>query len=289
MPNLAWRTSKEQKYSYWKLPNSIDMPGAPSSKLDLSLACSISKGGDDQPIQIIASLENSTISCGGLLVDARDNKSYFQDRVNVSMTIERHPDLVRVSDGPATANGSSSTSSTISFSVSGGVNAGFFGPTPTGGANVGASMSSSHSFSRNLSDFTVTNRSDNHTARHEYHMNASSGAPYKHPHDLVPVDNMDFGDHFKGITLFDPPELAIANLPIISQMVWQANHNRDIDETLMLTIKVEQHLASVSGTNKFFTVHWDTGGQTITYTHKERLPLHKLIAMKGTSLSSLGV
>lgn len=248
------------------------------TKLDLVLFVVIGKATPLDPATIYASLENTQISSGEMFIDQDDQRGYYQDKITVEMVINE-PDesqstrFTRVSDGPETANGTSSTSSTVSFSFSDSANVGFFGPTPTGGAGVSAGATVSRSFARNLTDFRVANNSDNRTVKHDYIMSASSGGAYDKATDLVPSD-LDFISSFQGIKLYEPPPLALNNLNIISQAAWQADNNDDVAETLTLKIIVTQQCSMVDGTNNFFTVHSHSSGQIVTYSYAFDLPMH---------------
>ena len=259
------------------------------TRVDLVLHVIIAKASASEPVTIFASLENSTVSSGKMLVDKPDQKGWFQDNVKVEMWLEEangqpRTDLFRMSDGPATYNGTGATSSSVSFSFSGGVNAGFFGGTPTGGASATVGVSDSHGFSSNLMDFRVVNNSDQYKAEHSYLMSKSADGPaYNTPTDLVPDGgSIGFIQAFQAIKLYTPPDLATANLPLLSQCVWQANHPKDIHDTVMLKIRVTQHLTMVDGTNNGFTISSHASNQSVAYGHQEPVPL---IALAGDSNS----
>lgn len=260
------------------------LPVIQPTQVGLIVHVIMAKPSATEPVTIWASLENSAISSGKMMVDKPDQKGWFQDEVTIEMWLEdlngqKRTDLLRISDGPNTVNGTGSTSSSVSFSFTGSANAGFFGPVPTGGASVGTSVSESHSFSANLEDFRVVNNSDQYTAIHHYLMSkAASGAPYNKPTDLVPSgSDIGFTQAFGGIQLYSPPDLAIANLPLASQCVWQANHPNEIKVGVNLKIRVTQHAVMVDGTNKFFSVSAHSSAQTMTYGHAEPIPLMMLV------------
>lgn len=257
-------------------------------KLDLVVHVIMAKASDVDPVSIWVSLENSLISSGKMTDDDDDKRGYFQDRVIVDMWLEdKHGKKLtsfrRVSDGPSTVNGSSSTSSSVSFSFSSSLSAsvGFFGGTPTGnvGGGINVGVSESHSFSKSLSDFRAINNSDQYRTSHTYKMSASSGGAYNKAVDLVPKgDSIGFFDAFKGIKLYSPPDLAVANLPLISQAVWQANDNKDHHEDVVVKVQVKQRVVLVDGRNDFVSVHSHSGGWELAYGHTETLKLSELIA-----------
>jgi hypothetical protein len=247
------------------------------TKLDLVLYVVIGKATPLDPATIYVSLENTQIASGDMMANADDHRGYYQDKVTVQMFI-KEPDgtpstrFTRVSDGPETANGTASTSSTVSFSFSESANVGFFGPTPTAGAGVSVGSSVSHSFSRNLTDFRVANNSDNRIVSHDYVMSSSSGGAYDKAVDLVPID-LDFVSSMKGIKLYNPPPLALNNLNLISQAAWQADSIDDVHETLTLQIQVNQQCTMVDGSNNFFSIARHATSQILTYSYAFHLPM----------------
>lgn len=256
------------------------------TKLDLVLYVVIGKATPLDPATIYVSLENTQIASGDMMINADDQRGYYQDKVTIQMFI-KEPDgtpstrFTRVSDGPETANGTASTSSTVSFSFSESANVGFFGPTPTAGVGVSVGSSVSHSFSRNLTDFRVANNSDNRIVAHDYVMSSSSGGAYDKSVDLVPVD-LDLITAMKGIKLYNPPPLALHNLNIISQAAWQADNNDDVHETLTLQLQVTQQCTMVDGTNNFFSVSRHASAQIVTYNYAFSLPMDA-VAQSGQS------
>ncbi len=257
------------------------------SKVDLVLDVRIGKASLTEPVTVFASLESSNVSSGTMMINTDSQKGWYQDSVLVEMWLENtngdaRADLMRIADGPDTVNGSGSVTSSVSISFSGGANVGFFGGTPTGGASASIGISDTNSFSRNLTDFRTINTSDQFRATHEYKMSQSSGGAYDKATDLVPNgENIGFAGAFQAIRLFTPPDLAINNLPLLSQCAWQANHTRDIKDSIMLKIRVTQHSAMVDGTNKFFTIASHASAQTNVYTHTEPVPLGTLAADPG--------
>ena len=220
------------------------------SKAHLVVHASMAKPSDSDPVTIWVSLEDSYVSSGPMFYRETYSRGFFQDHVTVRMRLDgaSAPQLLRVSDGPQTANGSGSTSSSVSVTFSAGGNVGFFGPTPTGGANIGVAASDSKSFSRNLTDFRIINTSTDHMAVHEYRMSMSGGKVYDKPVDLWPtLGVMDvYGAALGNLpSFYEPPDLATSNLPLLSQCLWQANHTRDIKDTVSVSIEIVQRVVWV--------------------------------------------
>lgn len=267
------------------------------AKLDLVVSVTIGKGGANQPLTVHVSLQDSIISSGKMFWDADDERGFYQDQVDVEMFLSRDgttpiDDLPRASDAPETVNGSGATSSSvsISFSVSGSANAGFFGGTPTGGVGGGASLgvSNTHSFSKNLSDFKAINNTERYTIRHTYKMAESSGGAYEKAIDLVPKgDDIGFVQAFRKIKLHRPPDLAISNLPLISQAAWQATTSREYDEKIHAVIKVTQRVVHVEGTNNFTSVHSESTGRKLLFTHSEPITLKPFEVKGGDAVTAL--
>lgn len=247
-----------------------------NSTLNLVMHFKMSHEVDGGATALHVSLEDSTISSGPLYWDSAESKGYFQDQVIVTMTLEEHPELYRVDDGPQGQNGSAHTSSTVSTTTS--VNAGVFGDVATGGGSV--SQSDSNTFSRDLSDFAIANRSDSHIISHTYSMTAASGSPYKHPVDLIKVERtLGIID---GFTVSDPPTLAVTNLPIISQATWASEV--PITETVIFDLHVQQHLTHVTGYNHFAAVHEVAEGKLVNFTHREKIPFPEVAGPAGRPL-----
>jgi hypothetical protein len=236
--------------------------GFPAQKPRLALVYSaiIAREDLNAPVTVWVSLEGSSVNPGLPLQDDRDDaRGYFQDQVDVTMSIgtDAQPSVdyfVRTSDGPATYSGGGSVSSSVSVSVSGNLSVGFFGGTPTGNASVGGSVTETHSFSNTLADFEVANDSSLHDnlISHSYRMSKSDGAAYSEPEDLVPQQS--FTGAFKGVQLYKPPPLAVNDLPILSQAIWQSTDSARAMNPHRLFVRVRQRLVWVTATNKFFSI-----------------------------------
>jgi hypothetical protein len=202
-------------------------------------------------------LQGSFVSAGNKLINNRDDKrGYFTEFVDVTIGLYHCDDQNQTWDwvveqgSPSTTMGSTATSSSTGLSVN--ESAGTFGPIPTIG--IGAGISIGSTFTKNLSDFKVINRSTNDSAIHRYPLAASKdGTPYAQAIDLV---DMSAKGQFSGATLFHLPDLAVANLPLISQVIFMINNTKAADPEL--TIHVSHHLMQVEKTYKFFTVDRDT-------------------------------
>lgn len=255
------------------------------STLDLVLYVIMAKASPSDPLTIFASLENTEISSGPMIWDTDDEKGYYQDKIDVTIWLQDSggviPYMRRIASAPDNVNGDASTSSTIDNNFSVGGNIGFFGGTPTGGVNAGAGTSDSNTFQKNLKDFRVEVDVHDKVVKQSYLMSASSGGPYKQVYDLVPDPNtqMSFGAHFSPIKLFDPPLCAVKSLPLLTQVVWQADDSTEYDAPAgwELHIEISQHLSHIEGTNQFFNVHTTPHPSiNVKYAYVEPLPIHDL-------------
>jgi hypothetical protein len=286
-PQLAAGSSKDQHEALEKVFALLGIERQ-ASKLDLVLHLIVAKASDQDKTTIWCSMEHSNISSGDMVFDKNDTRGYYQDKIIVEMWLtdlqgKPSTQFRRIADGPDTVNGSGSTTSSVSFSFSesGSANVGFFGGTPTGsvGGSVSAGVTQSHSFSKSLQDFRAINDSDQYRAIHTYKMQQSSGAKYNKATDLVPhPDDMGFTDSFEGIRLYNPPDLATSNFPLISQCVWQSNDSQPVDQDMWLKLRVTQRVVLVEGSNEFFSVSWDSSGYTLSYGYSEKLPMSDIHA-----------
>jgi hypothetical protein len=283
-----------------------------SARLSLRMKLILAKADPRSPVTLWVSLEDTEISPGSPPEHKEDSHhGWFQDRVEVSMSLVRRkdvplsqipgalqaaklpgvhlpdplptypmiPEMRRISDGPQTWNGSGSVTSSVSFSFTASFSGGFFGDVPTANVSAGGGVNISHSFSRTMQDFETKNETAGDKTDHTYFLTMSSIGAYTQPRDLVPdPDSMDFTAHFKGIKIGVPPPLATANMEIISQGVWQATHNKDIAEDALLRVVVVQHVADVEGTNQFVAVGINARSKTATYTVDVPIPFKQLAA-----------
>ncbi|MFO7682963.1 MAG: hypothetical protein R6X34_23240 [Chloroflexota bacterium] len=259
------------------------IPSGPKCKLSLVLSVRIGKAAEDEPVIVWASLEGSKIGSGKLYYNSDVEKGYFQDSVSVKMFIHDsrdrvYKDLMRIDDSPDTDNMGGSVTSSVTISFNDGGNVGFFGGMATGGASGSFGVSSTNSFTESLKDFEVRNDSDSFVVNHQYYMAKSSGGIYRKAADLVPDPNhMEFFDHFKEVTLYDPPPLATSNLPLMSQAYWQATHTRPIKDHLKIKVLVVQNLSYAWGHRDFAVIKNKTKGETNSYWYDEPLGLHRLV------------
>jgi hypothetical protein len=273
-----------------------------ASRLDLVCKFIVAKASATDKTSIWCSIEDTAISVGKMLYNTKDHRGLFQDRVDVTLSLVNKTgqpvqDFRRASDGPETVNGSGATSSTVSFSFSMSGTGGFFGPkTGTGGGGVSGSFSESHTFSRSLNDFKVVNGSDDHVIRHSYQMSMSKGADYSGPADLLPkFKNTGFLDGidavFTGFTLYEPPDLAVNDMRLISQCVWQAKDERTYTDDLYVLIEVAHHLVEV-----YFDPGSPLVGQgqmhapqtTVHHRYAEKIAMGTIFAMANEQNAELG-
>jgi hypothetical protein len=270
----------------WTIPVknwSTGTVGSPpqTPELDLVVSAIIAQEDVGEPVTLWVSLQNSVVRPGSPLQDDIPTAiGYFQDRVDVTMTLgtvnsdQPVSNFLRTSDGPATYNGSGSVSSSVTVSVSGNITGGFFGSTPTGSVGGGISSGNTNSFSESLQDFEVSNDSDSMVARHSYLMSESNGGAYSKPEDLVP--SLSFTQRFSQLQLYRPPMLALNNLPIISQAVWQSTDTNGVKQGHKLYINVKQRLVWITASNQFFTVPYNQLTASGEWTYPLYVPFEKL-------------
>lgn len=171
-------------------------------------------------------------------------------------------------------------------------NGGFFGPKMlTGGGGLSGGGSESHSFSRNLADFRVVRNSDAQTIHHSYRMSMSSGGAYARPSDLLPtIKNTGFLDGistvFTGFTLFSPPDLAVNDMGLISQCVWQAQDGQVHTDDLYVVIDVAHHLAEVyfdSGSPAFGGGQMHAPQTVVHHQHAEKIAMGAIFGSDTTT------
>lgn len=193
----------------------------------------------------------------GEMTFTRDGKrGWYNERTDVRIGLD-NVDFIIEEDAPPTAMGAAATTSSTALSVN--VGAGTFGATPT--TNVGAGVTIGSSFTRNLTDFRVENNSDNTEVFHQYFLAASSGGGYGSPESLM---DMSAGGQLQGGPLFDLPEVAISNLPILSQVIFRSRVPQKTDTKL--TITITQRLVWCEKTFKFFFAEFDSKAKEFSHT-----------------------
>lgn len=193
----------------------------------------------------------------GEMASTRDGKrGWYNERTDVRIKID-NADFIIEEDAPPTAMGGAATTSSTALSVN--VGAGTFGPTPT--TNVGAGATIGSSFSRNLTDFRVENNSGNTEVFHQYFLAASSGGGYGSPESLM---DMSVGGQLQGAPLFDLPEIAISNLPILSQVIFRSRTPQKQDAKV--TITVTERLVWCEKTFKFFVADFGSKSNEVSHT-----------------------
>lgn len=194
-----------------------------------------------------------------------DKKGYFTQLAEVEMSLS-DPRFTLFRDAPSTTMGQASTSSSTSFNVN--ESLGNFGPVPVG--NIGGGFSVGWSFSRNLTDFAIVNKSSPQKAFHKYRLTASKGAPYERPNDLVDVT---VAGQFQGTPLYDLPDIAIANLPLISQAVFVGPEDAgDVD----LQILIRLGLCQVEKTFQLFRVEIQNWTIQRSFAHSVHVPVSQI-------------
>jgi hypothetical protein len=173
---------------------------------------------------------------GKMVKNQSDIRGWFMEEVEVEITLS-DPSFTLTQDSPSTTMGSSSTTSSTGLSFDEG--AGMFGPTPT--MNVGVGLSIGWSFSRSLSDIAIVNKSTLNCVSHKYRLASSRGGSYSSPVDLL--DRSPAGV-VQGTPLFEIPDIAISNMPIITQAILQGPQtNKDLDALFIVRGRLSSTLA----------------------------------------------
>ncbi len=102
-------------------------------------------------------------------------------------------------------------------------------------------------------------------------------------------DDIGFVQAFRKIKLHRPPDLAISNLPLISQAAWQAATSREYDEKIHAVIKVTQRVVLSRGPTTSSRSMRNRSGRKVVFTHVEPITL-KPFAIPGgdTGIDTLG-
>lgn len=217
---------------------------------------------------LTVNLEGSNVMAGDLTYDADDKKGYYLHQSSVVISVDSDEYVLR-KDSPGTTIGSSETTSSSQLALN--LTTGTFGDVPTTGVSGGITIGTS--YTENLSDFRVLNKSNDSVATHLYRMAATrDGSPYNKPEDLV--DTSAKGQ-WEGDPLFGVPEIAISNMPIISQAIYYSRGEKAPDVTL--TVEVEATLMYVEKTFKVFEVQIDTKSVQWRQDFKWALPMSRIV------------
>ncbi len=214
---------------------------------------------------IAVSLNGTTVeasSTGKLAINQSDIRGWFTEVAMVAISLSPAGFSVE-QDAPQTTMGSEVTTSSTSISFN--ESLGTFGPTPT--VNVGAGITMGSSFSRNLADFKVVNISDNSAVHHNYILASSKGAPYDKPDDLL---DFSASGQLSGTPLFELPDIAVANLPIISQAVFVADGG--VGNTFNLAVTINHQLRKVEKT--FEVLATETQAWLTEWSHTWNQEIH---------------
>jgi hypothetical protein len=206
---------------------------------------------------------------GQLAKNQSDIRGWFMEEVEVEVTLS-DPSFKLVQDSPATSMGSSSTTSSTGLSFDEGL--GTFGPTPT--MNVGVGLNIGWSFTRSLSDIAIVNRSTLTCVSHKYRLASSRGGSYSSPQDLL--DRSPAGVA-QGVPLFEIPDIAISNMPIITQAILSGPQtNRELDVQFI----VRGRLRKIEKTFQVFTVQGESAEGTVIEAFKITVPLSRFARAK---------
>jgi hypothetical protein len=264
----AWSDEHHEKYT---IANSSQQG---ETRLNASFKLYSYRPEATAPVQkyLLVSLDGSAVTPlakSKLDHDQLDIRGWYTEQAVVSIGWQ-HPDagyagdpqsdILLSKDSPETTAATGSVTSSVSLDFNGG----FFGTDLTGGAG----MSISNSFTQSLSDFVVVNRSTEDAVVHELNMAMTRGGhPYRTGTDLV--DTTPSGQ-FTGCPLFELPDRAVSNLPLVSQgLFWS---RRPVNEDRDLWIVVHHRLRWVEKTFKFFTVEIDSRDWVAVTAWKVRIP-----------------
>jgi hypothetical protein len=217
---------------------------------------------------VVVNLNGTVVAASHLGIQAfhRDDvKGWFTESVTVTMGFSL-PRITIEQDSPSTTMGSAATTSSTAIGIN--ENLGTFGPVPTTG--IGAGITIGNSFTANVTDFRITNDSSNTQVVHHYLLAASRGGPFNQPQDLV---NLSAEGQFEGTPLFDPPPLAISNLPILSQAIFLTPP--DVGDS-PLTIHITHTLLKVEKTFEVFVTQVNASRRTWSYQWAPLVPLSQV-------------
>jgi len=215
---------------------------------------------------IAVSMEGTDVAAsdnGRMTWDKDDKRGFYLERVDIGISIDDPSYYVAV-DSPATTMGSESTTSSSQLDLN--VNAGTFGPVPTGGVAAGVAIGTS--FSVSLNDWRTENNSRNAVIMHSLAMAASEGAPYESAEDLL---DTSVGGQFKGTPLYKVPHISIANLPVLSSGIFVSKGKQYRDTVLSIGVTVR--LASVEKTFEVVETKLDTSSAQKDFKLRYPLPI----------------
>ena len=216
---------------------------------------------------ITVNMDGSTVrgsESGKLAKDQLDIRGWFMEDTEVEITLSDGSFTI-IQDSPQTTMGSTTTTSSTGLSFN--ESLGTFGPVPV--TNLGVGLSIGSSFSRTLSDIAIVNRSSNTCVSHKYRLAASKGASYSKPQDLV---DMSASGQIQGTPLFEIPDIAISNMPIITQAIF---HGPQTNKDLEVRFIVRTRLRKIEKTFKVFTVQVENWESTIIEAFSITLPLSR--------------
>ncbi len=220
--------------------------------LNLDLSLYSYRATDSAAVErfLLVSTEGSFVrpSANQLMFDQDDRRGWFTEYVELSMCFPTaNGRVVLALNTPPTtsASGSSTVSSSLDFSLSGG----FFGKEAMGSASAGGSISSS--FSLALEDFQLVNTSSGSDVHHRYQMSMSRGGEFNKPEDLVEQNVGGWiTDVFKSGAapgrLFELSKRATSDLSLGSQALFHAPHN--LTDSLALQVSGKYGLLMVEKT-----------------------------------------
>lgn len=191
---------------------------------------------------LLVSVEGSEVNPsakGNLAWDQDDKRGFYTHSVEVTIEwLDATLYEVTIAEAaPASTSwqGGASTTSSLDFNV----NLGSFGKTATSGVSFGGSIS--HSFTLDLSDYTIKEIQDGNKLTHQVLLSMTEGGAYNDPTDLVEQGGLtQFSGLFSGTIpgrLHRLPPRAVSSLQLPSQVLFQTAKNFKESRRLRVTVR----------------------------------------------------
>ena len=294
-----------------ELDSTFTISGSQVSKVALKTKFILGKASPQDKITLWVSLENSTINPGALVHDKKAHKGYFQDHIDLDISVCREDssgDLVLpisemdlLTNAPHNANLGGSVSGSVSFNVSASASVGFFGDTPTGDVGIGIGMAQSHGESVEIHDFLTVNNSGRASTpdgvvRQSFSMgqtgvsdlgSSHGSAAYTKPRDLIHNWGNDLlVERLDPPRVYTPPVMATNDFNFYTQAVWQAVDDKMIAEDAFMYFKITQRCVDVKAKREGIDRHLvpTVDKQFVTYEFWEPIPFALLNSSVGTTV-----
>jgi hypothetical protein len=219
---------------------------------------------------LAVSMEGTNVAAdhrGVLSHDEKDRRGFYLHQLDIALSVDSG-DYYIESDSPVTTMGGGEMTSSAQIQLD--LSAGTFGPVPTTGVSGGIVIGSS--FSEVLSDFKVVNTSEGAVAQHSYRMaSTKEGKAYETPRDLV---DLSAAGQWQGSPLFEVPDLAKANLPLISQVIFVSREPQFAD--LNLHVAMTAHLVYVEKTFEVVYVDIQPKTKLWNWSNSYKIPVSEV-------------